>query len=87
MTPDGKTIYVANFDSGTVTPISTATNTAGRPVKVGREPFAVAITPNGRTAYVVNAASDTVTPISTATNRAGRSRSVTSPMASRSPVR
>ena len=29
ITPDGKTAYVANHGSGTVTPISTATNTAG----------------------------------------------------------
>ena len=35
ITPDGKTVYVANYDSGTVTPISTATNTAG-PADQGR---------------------------------------------------
>ena len=28
VTPDGKTIYVANYGSGTVTPIRTATDTA-----------------------------------------------------------
>ena len=38
ITPDGKTAYVANFGSGTVTPIRTATNTALPPMKVGRHP-------------------------------------------------
>jgi len=45
ITPDGKTAYVVNTDSGTVTPIRTATNTALAPVKVGRGPVAIAITP------------------------------------------
>jgi DNA-binding beta-propeller fold protein YncE len=53
-----------------VTPITTATNTAGPPITVGQTPVAVAITPDGKTAYVVNA-SGTVTPITTATNTAG----------------
>ena len=33
-------------------PIRTATNTAGKPIKVGNWPSAIAITPNGKTAYV-----------------------------------
>jgi hypothetical protein len=38
-----------------VTPICTATNTVGRPIKTGANPFAVtmAITPNGKTLYVL----------------------------------
>jgi len=59
---------VANNDSGTVTPIRTATNTALAPVKVGGHPNAIAITPDGETAYVASLASATVTPIRTATN-------------------
>jgi YVTN family beta-propeller protein len=39
------TAYVANELSGTVTPIKTATNTAGTPITVGTEPIAIAITP------------------------------------------
>ena len=39
ITPDGKTAYVANTGSGTVTPIATATNTAGPPITVGSEPL------------------------------------------------
>jgi YVTN family beta-propeller protein len=38
ITPDGKTVYVANFLSGTVTPITTATNIAGPAIPVGSDP-------------------------------------------------
>jgi YVTN family beta-propeller protein len=75
ITPNGKTLYVGDWDSGTVTPICTATNTAGRPIKTGANPFAVtmAVTPNGKTVYVVNEEPyGTVTPITTATNSAGK---------------
>ena len=71
ITPDGKTAYVTNIGSGTVTPIATATNTAGTPIPVGSDPDAIAFTPDGKTAYVANSGSDTVTPIATATNTAG----------------
>ena len=62
------TAYVASFAG--VTPINTATNKAGTPIKAGSGPFAIAITPDGKTAYVANADSGTVTPIRTATNKA-----------------
>ena len=65
------TAYVANGGLGTVTPIATATNTAGLPITVGSSPLEVAITPDGKTAYVLNAGSGTVTPIATATSTAG----------------
>ena len=65
------TAYVVNGDSGTVTPIATATNTAGPPIPVGSDPGVIAITPDGKTAYVANRGSGTVTPIATATNTAG----------------
>jgi YVTN family beta-propeller protein len=39
------TAYVANYNSDTVTPINTATNTALKPIKVGSNPQAIAITP------------------------------------------
>jgi len=80
VTPDGKTVYVANTwentgrpasAPGTVTPIATATNTPGAPIEVGSQPWAFAITPDGRTAYVASWQSGTVTPIATATNTAG----------------
>ena len=55
-----------------VTPISTATNRPGRPIRVGDSPFAIAITTDGTTAYVANVNSGTVTPINTTTNTAGK---------------
>ena len=44
ITPDGKTAYVANYDSGTVTPIATATNTARHADQARKQPVAIAIT-------------------------------------------
>jgi YVTN family beta-propeller protein len=73
ITPSGKTLYVGDWDSGTVTPIRTATDTAGKPIDTGANPFgvAMAVTPDGKTVYVVNNEPDgTVTPINTATNTA-----------------
>ena len=70
ITPDGQTAYVANFDSGTVTPIRTRTNTPGRR-STSVDPQAPAITPTARPATSRNG-SDTVTPIRTRTNTAGR---------------
>jgi YVTN family beta-propeller protein len=64
------TAYITNTGSDTVTPIDTATNTAGTPIPVGSAPYRIAITPDGKTAYVVNLGSNTVTPIDTATNKA-----------------
>ena len=72
------TAYVLG-GSGTVTPIRIATNTALRPIRLGkrRSPCAIAITPDGKTAYVITRGSvarcpHTVTPIRTATNTALR---------------
>ena len=77
MTPDGKTLYVTNYEGrpvDTIVPISTATNTAGKPIRVGSPADALAITPDGKTLYAASstATRNTVTPISTATNRAGK---------------
>jgi YVTN family beta-propeller protein len=76
LSASGWTAYVTNnnLDAGTtVTPISTATNTAGTAITVGTGPFGVAITPDGKTAYVANfgGSGTAVTPIDTATNTAG----------------
>jgi YVTN family beta-propeller protein len=76
--PDASTIYVVSRTSGSVTPVDTATETAGPAIKVGAQPSAIAITPDGRTAYVVNEndlaglKDGTVTPITTATDEPGK---------------
>ena len=78
--PNGNTAYVASEPSqkpavtctgqtGVVTPISTATNRPGRPVRVACDPYAVVVTPDGKTVWV--GSSNWVTPISTSTNKAG----------------
>jgi YVTN family beta-propeller protein len=62
------TVYVSSGRG--VTPISTATNTAGLPIPVGRAPGLIAITPGGKTAYVTSEES-MVVPIDTAANTPG----------------
>ena len=64
---------------GTLTPISTATNTPGNPIKIPADPTIggayagqLAITPDGKTAYVLSNHTHSVIPISTATNKAGQ---------------
>jgi DNA-binding beta-propeller fold protein YncE len=84
VSPDSGTAYAAGEPStkagppgctgqtGEVTPISTATNTAGNPIRVGCDPYFLAITPDGKTVWVANG-DRTLPPISTATNTPGKS--------------
>ena len=44
VSPDSRTVYVANMLSGTVTPIRTATNTALKPIRTGKYPEGITIT-------------------------------------------
>ena len=66
----GPTAFVVN-SGGTVTPIGLQARRAGKPIKVGSNPEAIAVTPDGKTAFVANYGSNTVTPIDTATRKAG----------------
>jgi YVTN family beta-propeller protein len=68
--PRQQTAFVVNSASDTVTPVNLVTSRAGKPIRVGADPRAIAITPSGRMAYVVNSGSGTVTPIATGTRRA-----------------
>jgi DNA-binding beta-propeller fold protein YncE len=71
------TVYVANYLSGTITPINAATDTAGPPISTIGQPYMLAATPDGRTVYVVSvdnrpAPPQTyVTPINTVTGKPG----------------
>jgi YVTN family beta-propeller protein len=69
----GAVALVANYQSGTVTPVALSTHRPGRGIRVGTGPDAIALTPDGLTAYVANSGSGTVTPIDTATMKAGPS--------------
>ena len=55
-----------------MTPIATATNTAGKPIHVGAQAIAIAVAQDGKTAYAVSWLAGTVTPIATATNTPGK---------------
>ncbi len=68
------TLYVDNELSNTVTPISIATGTGGKPIKAGNTPTTMQITPDGKTLYVVDSSrpAGMVTPIATATNKPGK---------------
>ena len=70
ITPDGKTAYVASSEGPyrTVTPISTATNTPGTPIRIALG-LIIALTPDGKTLYAV--AWHKIVPISTTTNTPG----------------
>jgi DNA-binding beta-propeller fold protein YncE len=78
ITPNGSTLYLADFFGDTVVPVNTATHTVGTPITVAADPDAIAVTPNGKTLYVASGGSGSgaVTPINTATNTAGPAISV-----------
>jgi YVTN family beta-propeller protein len=65
-----ETAYVANYDSGTVTPIAVYTNTPEQSIKVGKHPSAIVITPNGLRGYVLTARG--VVPFGTLSGKAGK---------------
>ncbi len=78
ITPNGRTLYLADEPGDTVVPVNTATHKVGKPITVAADPNAIAVTPNGKTLYVASggSASGSVTPINTATNRPGPAISV-----------
>jgi len=65
------TAYVASEGDETVTPINTATNTAGTPITGVTYPWDIAITPNGESAYTTDLVGNSVTPINLVTGTAG----------------
>jgi YVTN family beta-propeller protein len=65
------TAYVASEGTETVTPINTATNTAGTPISGVTFPYGIAITPNGEWAYTTDLVGNSVTPINLFTGVVG----------------
>ena len=63
-----KDTLLSNRVSGSVSVISTATNTVTATITVGSDPYGVAVTPDGAYAYVTNANGNTVSVISTSSN-------------------
>lgn len=65
--PDGTKAYILNAADSTITPIDTATFTAGPPFSAGVSiPIFVAVTPDGQSIVTAGAASNTLAVISTA---------------------
>ena len=67
--PPSWTLFVANREDATVSPVDVATKVAGAPIDVDRTPEGVAITPDGATAFVTTASG--VTPIDVDKRTAG----------------
>ena len=61
-------MYVANFDSDTVSVIDTNTNTVTSEITVGSGPMAIAFDPTHKRMYVTNADGESVSVIDTNTN-------------------
>src|SRR5215510_9619058 len=66
--PSNNNIYAANRDSGTVSVIETANNTAITSVTVGASPHALVFNPFNNNIYVTNRDSGTVSVIETKNN-------------------
>jgi DNA-binding beta-propeller fold protein YncE len=71
ITPDGATAYVADFGAGGVTPVLTATNTAGAFIPTGSGAYAVGFSRDGSTAWVVDTNANNVVPVTVATGVPG----------------
>ena len=64
VTPDGKTAFITNFASDSVSTIDVRTRTKNpTDIPVGSNPTDVAVTPDGKTAFVTNQGSGTVSTI------------------------
>jgi YVTN family beta-propeller protein len=76
ITPDGKTAYVLDpsldpKNDSLVTPVDTATGTAGKPIPVPGMAESIAVSLDGQTVYVGGYRPGQLTPISTSTNQVG----------------
>ncbi len=60
LTPDGKTLYVSNEDTGQASVVDVASGSVRKTIDVGREPEGVAVRPDGRFVYVTSEASNEV---------------------------
>jgi YVTN family beta-propeller protein len=54
ISPDGRYVYVTNYNSSDLSVIDIATNTVTDIVKVGEKPVGVAVSPDGTKIYVTN---------------------------------
>lgn len=69
VSPDGKSVYVTDYEHNRVLVIDLATRRITRSIAVGAGPSAIAVSPDGARAYVVDATAGEVTPIDLPTGR------------------
>jgi YVTN family beta-propeller protein len=73
LTPDGKTLYVANGRGGTVSIVDTADRrVTGTIAAVGARPWGIALSADGRTLYSANGPSNDVSVIDVATQKVSK---------------
>lgn len=70
--PHGKTLYVANLGSDTVSEVTAGRGTVAGSFEAGLEPDAVAIAPDGRMAWVADLGSGSILPVNLPSGRAGK---------------
>jgi serine/threonine-protein kinase len=68
VTPDGRSVYVPNHDSGSITVIDTATNTVRTTIQVAPNPHWVDVADDGATLYSANHDSNLISAIDLATD-------------------
>jgi YVTN family beta-propeller protein len=73
ITPDGKTLFVANSNGDSVTPITIATLAVGTAISLaaGAHPQKLTISPDGKTLFVTTPGQNAVIPIDVATLTVG----------------
>jgi YVTN family beta-propeller protein len=69
VSPDSRTVYVANGRSGTVAVVDAATRRVTRTIRVGRRPWGIDLSRDGRWLYTANGLSNDVSVIDTRTSR------------------
>ncbi|WP_158990276.1 gliding motility-associated C-terminal domain-containing protein [Mucilaginibacter sp. L196] len=68
VSPDGTTLYVANYVTGTVSVVNIATSTVVAVIQVGSNPYGIAISPDGSKVYVAFTYTSNISVIDTKTN-------------------
>jgi YVTN family beta-propeller protein len=69
ISPDGKTVYVPNHDSGSITVVDTATNTVRDTITVAPNPHWVDVSADGTKLYAANHESNILTILDTANDQ------------------
>ncbi|MBB2988918.1 YVTN family beta-propeller protein/VCBS repeat-containing protein [Mycolicibacterium iranicum] len=69
LSPDGRRLYVADMDSGSVRVVDAGSGRPLRSISVGEGPYGLALTPDGKRLFVTVNAENIVKIIDTATNR------------------